>query len=96
MIELGGNIFLEGFDILERAELLIAKKLVGGYVRRISDEIAPCDKVEIKLKKVEKYEVSVSLMVNDKSTKTKTNGENLFITIDSAFKKALKEINVKI
>lgn len=33
--KLGGNIALVGFEVLEPAELLIVKKIVGSYVRKM-------------------------------------------------------------
>lgn len=38
MIELGGNIKLDGFDQIESGKLVVAKKMIGSFARKISDK----------------------------------------------------------
>ena len=78
MIELGGNIKLEGFDEVEPAQLIVIKKVVGNFARQYSE------KTEVKelLVKLEKgNKVSISLK-GDKEITEKDDGDNLFFVLD--------------
>jgi len=37
MIELGGNIKLEGFDQIPKEQLIVLKKIIGHFTKEISD-----------------------------------------------------------
>ena len=88
-IELGGKIFLEGFDVLDHAELLIAKKLVGSYVRQACE--AGCDKASLYLTEQDgSYTVKVS--IDDGLKKSEATGQNVFMAIDAALKGLLVQL----
>ena len=92
MIELGGKIFLEGFEILDQAELLITKKLVGSYVRTACDT-ADCQRAELTLERTKDgFRVSArTLTSDDKEVKGEGVGRNVFMTIDAAMKDVLRQ-----
>ena len=95
MIELGGNIILQGFETLDHADLLIAKKLVGSYVRKLCDEAGGCDKAEIMLEQLtEEYVVKTKISLPNKIINAQAQGTNLFMTIDKALKQVLKQIGI--
>ena len=48
MMKLGGNIVLDGCDNLEPATLIVLKKMVGNYARKISEKNA-FDELKINL-----------------------------------------------
>ena len=97
MIELGGNIQLHGFESLDRADALIAKKLVGGYVRRICDEIDDCKGTAIFLEEKDgQFEVRTQVTDEKGSTDATASGPNVFMTIDASLKKLLAELQIKL
>lgn len=97
MITLGGNIQLEGFNDLEYGEVLIAKKLVGNYIRVIAENCEECKLARILLEvKDEEYQVNVEVDVEEKRVLGSKRGDNLFFTMDKALKTVLKELNLKL
>ncbi len=92
MIELGGNITLSGFKDLDRDTMIIVKKLVGSYVKKISDKNDKFQSLSLTLKIIheretsEKYEVHANLTA-DKQYSTEATERNLMIAIDRVFKK---------
>ena len=94
MIELGGNIFLEGFDELDSAEILIIKKLVGSYVRSMCYH-AECEKAIITLKKGSPYTISVQAITPKATLEQSAQRENVFMAIDAALKNVLKAMHIR-
>lgn len=95
MIELGGNITLAGFKEIEKAELVVVKKLVGSYTRKMSDTVSGFESLTVTLKIVhktkgsEKYEVHAKAMVSGKPITSETTERNLFVGLDDVLKKVL-------
>ena len=95
MIELGGNITLVGFKEIEKAELVVVKKLVGNYTRKISDTVSGFENLTMTLKIVhktegsEKYELHAKAMVNGKPITSEVTERNMFVGLDGVLKKIL-------
>lgn len=95
MIELGGNITLVGFKEIEKAELVIVKKLVGSYARKLSDTVSGFENLTVTLKIVhktegsEKYEVHAKVIINGKPITSETTERNLFVGLDDVLKNVL-------
>ena len=95
VIELGGNITLVGFKEIEKAELIVVKKLVGSYVRKMSDTVSGFESITMTLKIVhktegsEKYEVHAKAMVSGKPITSEKTDRNLFVGFDGVLKKVL-------
>jgi len=86
-MELGGNISLEGFDELEPGTLIVVKKMVGNYAKKISEK-NKFEKLELTLKKeAEKYKIEVKLIIEGKEKKEEAEDVNLFFTIDKVLGK---------
>lgn len=97
MITLGSNIHLHGFETLDYADNLIAKKLIGSYIRKISDRYEDCEYVNLTLKPQEKgFDISVEVKTPTMTNTASASGANLFMTIDDALKSMLKELEVPI
>lgn len=94
MIELGGNIVLAGFRERDPAELVVVKKLVGTYARRISEQTGVLDRLTVTMKPVhkqgdsEKFELHVKVEAGNRSESLETTDHNLFVALDSVLKKA--------
>ena len=94
MITLGGKIFLEGFEELAPAEVLVVKKLVGSYVREACQYEDRCSSVRLVLsKKEQEFSLWVGAFVGDAETvHTEVQGKNIFMTLDRALKSLLRSL----
>ena len=86
MIKLGGNIVLEGCDDLEPATLIVLKKMVGNYARKISDKNA-FDELNIKLEPSDgKCKISASIIRTGSQDKRESENVNMFFALNDALK----------
>jgi len=94
MIELGGNITLDGFTGRDYAELIVVKKIVGRYARQLSDAHSGFENLTISLKTAQpgKYGLSASCIINGKEAQELCTAQNLFIALDSALKGLVKKL----
>lgn len=94
VLEFGGNIVLCGFSDIDKATMVIVKKIVGNYAKKFSESLTGFEKVKVTVKTVhkreksEKYEVHVNLMVNGETKASEVIDMNLFFALDTALKKA--------
>lgn len=88
MIELGGNIVLEGFDDLEPGLLVVIKKMVGSLAKQISEEKGEFDKLEVKK---DNNKVVSKISKGDKVFEAESNEKNLFFSLS----KSLEELKQK-
>jgi len=94
--ELGGNITLVGFKEIERAELVVVKKIVGSYARKLSDTVSGFEGIVINLKLVHKseegnpkYELHAKAIIKGNPMVTEVVDRNLFVGLDDVLKKLL-------
>lgn len=87
MMELGGNIKLDGFEDTEPALLVVIKKMVGNYVKQISEKNK--DFKEILIKK-DKNKVSVNC-TTDKEIKAEAKEKNLFYSLSKVLEEVLSK-----
>lgn len=81
MIELGGNIKLDGFENLEPALLIVVKKVVGNFARQYSEK-TNVKELLINLEDKEKNKVSVKLQCDKEDIEESGKGDNLFYTLN--------------
>ncbi|MFW6014764.1 MAG: hypothetical protein ACOCQG_06305 [Candidatus Nanoarchaeia archaeon] len=92
MMELGGNITLSGFNELDRDTMVVVKKIIGSYVRKVSDKNSAFQSLSVTLKTTHErensaiYEVKTQL-VADKQYNAECQDRNLMFCIDKALKK---------
>ncbi len=88
-MELGGNIFLEGFESQDFTELIVVKKLVGQYARRLADAGGGAEKIHVTLSESGKTStVSVEIQRDGTFTSSVTM-ENLYMALDQALREAV-------
>ncbi|MBS3095440.1 hypothetical protein J4231_02055 [Candidatus Woesearchaeota archaeon] len=95
MIELGGNIKLVGFKELEKEKLIVVKKMVGNYARKIHDKVSPFEELSLHLKELhstdniknKKYEIKGKLVINANPYNAEVSDYNLFFAIDKVLSK---------
>jgi len=99
MIELGGNITLTGFKDADHAELIVVKKVVGRYARKMSDSLEEFENLSVTMKDVhktprgQKYEIHSKLATGGKIHATEVVDRNMFVALDSSLKKLLTIIS---
>lgn len=91
-MELGGNIELVDFDQTEPGQLVVVKKVVGNYAKKIST-IKEFSKIAIILsKKDEKFNIQTKLTISDNIYTTDAADANLFFALDKALATLITEI----
>ena len=99
IMQLGNNIQLSGFRDIDSASLVVLKKIVGNYARRMSEISDKFEKLHITLKTVheteksEKYEIHAKLLNDGKPYVSDVTERNLFVAVDSALKKIVNELS---
>lgn len=98
-IQLGGNIELAGFKDIDGASMVVLKKIIGNYARRMSDISEKFESLHVTMKSVheteksEKYEIHAKLISNGKPFVSEVVERNLFIAVDNSLKKIVNEIS---
>ncbi len=99
VLQLGGNIELSGFRDLDIASMIVLKKIVGNYAKRMSELSEKFENLSLSMKpaheteKSEMYEIHAKLMDNGKPFVSEVTERNLFVAIDGALKKIVSEIS---
>lgn len=97
--KLGGNIELTGFRNIDSSSIIVIKKIIGNYAKRIAELTKKLEKLHITLKPVhereksEKYEVHAKVIDNGKVYSSEITDRNLFVAVDSALKKIINELD---
>ena len=96
IMELGGNINLDGFDNLDKSKLLVVKKIVGHAVKDLSEQSLSLENVSVIFNGSEDAPaISVNITCCGQVFSGSETGTNLFFALDSALKNAcvaLKEM----
>ena len=95
-IKLGGNISLVGFEKLDNAELIIIKKIVGNYVKKMS-EFGNCKEMRLNLRQHQhgksfKHEIEGMAIFAEGRFSTNVVEWNLFTAVSEACDKILHEV----
>ncbi len=95
MLQLGGNIELSGFSSLEGGAMIVLKKIVGNYARKMSDHSKNFEKLVVTMKTVHdnQFELRAKLVDNGKPVNSSVTERNVFVAVDSALKKIMSEIS---
>ncbi|MBR9675458.1 hypothetical protein GOV05_00425 [Candidatus Woesearchaeota archaeon] len=87
-IQLGEKIVLGGFSEVDGASMIILKKIIGNYTRRLIESNPGFEKIEISLdQKKTGFETMISLTIKKEAKEYANKDKNLFVSIDGAFKK---------
>ncbi|MEK6951899.1 MAG: hypothetical protein AABX29_02685 [Nanoarchaeota archaeon] len=90
MIELGGNIKLANFENLEPALLIVVKKIVGNYTKKISETLKDFKSIELSLDKEDLNKITV-VVEADKKYQSEAKDKNLFFALNAALEQILKQ-----
>ena len=98
-VNLGGNIQLTGFRDIDSSSMIVLKKIIGNYAKRIAELTKKLETLHITLKPVhqreksEKYEVHAMIVDDGKVYASEITERNLFVAIDSVLKKIVNELD---
>jgi len=98
VFQLGGNIELSGFGSLDGGVMIVLKKIVGNYARKMSEQAEKFEKLSLNMKKVhekeksEMYELHAKMLVNGKPLAASNTDRNLFVAVDAALKGVMAQI----
>ena len=90
MIELGANIKLIGFEDLQPAQLIVVKKMVGNYAKKINDTKGAFS--ELALEKEQENQLKVKCIMNEKTYQASDTNKNLFFALDKALSTLIKQL----
>lgn len=86
-MKLGNFIVVEGFDNLEPAKLIVAKKIIGVYAKKAAEQNA----VEEFLVSKQGNSIRVSAKAGETRTEAVSDDANLFIALSRALSEAVKK-----
>lgn len=97
-LKLGGNIELSGFRDIDPANMVVVKKIVGNYAKRIKELLPNSDILSITTKPVhseesDMFEVHAKLIDSGRPISASVTERNLFVAIDNALKKVVNQIS---
>ena len=98
LMQLGGNIELSGFRDIDGASMVVLKKIIGNYGRKLSEISDKFEALKIAMatnetEKSEKYKIHAQLMIDGKSVVSEVAERNLFVAVDSTLKKIESQIS---
>ncbi|PLW80492.1 hypothetical protein C0585_02240 [Candidatus Woesearchaeota archaeon] len=85
-IKLGDKIVLEGFKNMDNASMVIAKKIIGNYTRKISDENPKFENLTLELDDSKGFKSTIKLKIDGKEKEFTNSNSNFFMSLDGAFK----------
>ena len=92
MIELGGSIKLDGFNSIDIPSLIVVKKIVGNYAKKLSEKNPEYKELLLQMSSESpNYELSAVLTTESKVFTSKASNNNLFFALNQALDKILKE-----
>ncbi len=86
MIELGGNIKLKGFSEIDNASLIVIKKIVGNYAKKLAEETEDFQNLILNLESnnPKDFKISAEFQKTSENLNSEIQGENLFFTLSRA------------
>jgi hypothetical protein len=89
MIELGDKIKLDGFDNLDPAMVIVVKKIIGSFVKKLRESHGEFDNFLISH---DNNKISAELVVNDTTYSHSSTKENIFYSLSDS----LSNLNQKL
>ena len=92
-LTLGGNIELSGFSQLDSGSMVILKKIIGNYAKKIAERSSNFEKIKITMKPVHErersglYEIHGHLFMGGKPVVSEETDRNMFFAVDKVLKR---------
>ncbi len=94
-MQLGGSISLSGFKDLEGSKMIVIKKIVGNYVKKMQEKKNNFEGINIHLKQVHsnQFEIHAKAVFDGNPYNSEVVDFNLFFAVDKVLGKILEELN---
>lgn len=98
-MQLGGGIELSGFRNIDGASMVVLKKIIGNYGKKLSEISNKFEKLSVAMKpsneseESKKFEIHAMLMNDGKPFTSEVIERNLFVAVDNALKKIESQLN---
>ena len=94
LLKLGGSIELSGFSAVDRGAMIILKKIVGNYARKLADSADNFEALKLRVKKVHDniFELKCQMIAGGNSINSSVEERNIFVAVDSALKKISEQM----
>lgn len=87
-VSLGGNITLNGFKDLEKAKLVVLKKMIGNSVKEIQEKKSDYESIAITFEGDESNAtIKIDLTAGGNTLSGEDNQNNIFMALNGALKK---------
>jgi len=99
LLQLGGNIELSGFREIEGGAMIILKKIIGNYAKKMADKSNNFEKLSLTVKSVheteksQKFELHAKLLDNGKAHTSSAVDRNIFVAVDSSLKAIMNSLS---
>lgn len=99
LLQLGGNIELSGFREIEGGAMIILKKIIGNYAKKMADKSENFEKLSLTVKSVheteknKKFELHAKLVDNGKAHTSSAVDRNIFVAVDSSLKSIMNSLD---
>jgi len=87
-MELGGNITLQGFESIEPGTLVVVKKIVGNYAKKIS-EAKELKKLTVSLNN---NSIEATAQLSNKEITENASSNNLFFALSEVLNNIIKKL----
>lgn len=88
MLELGGGIKLEGFETIEPSLLIVVKKVVGNYAKKMSEQVVNFKEILVTVS--DQYKIEATMIAESEFSSNATSS-NLFFALDKALGEVLNK-----
>lgn len=94
VLQLGGNIELSGFRELDGGTMIILKKIVGNYAKRMSSMRTGFKGLSLRMKTIHdnQFELNAKMVDNGQAITSSVVDRNLFVAVDNSLKKIMNEL----
>ena len=83
ILQLGGSIELSGFSNLDGGAMIVLKKIIGNYARKMSDQAKSFENLSINMKTVHdnQFELHAKLIDQGKAVNSSVTDRNVFLPL---------------
>ena len=95
-IKLGGSIELSGFNSLDGGQMIVLKKIVGNYARKMEEKCKQFEALKLTMKHIgdeKKFELKGQVIDGGNIYPSSAVEHNLFVGVDSVLKKLVNTLN---
>jgi len=94
LLKLGGSIELSGFRAVDRSAMVILKKIIGNYARKMAENSQNFEALKLRVKKIKGniFELNCQMIDSGNIITSSVEDRNIFVAVDSALKKIIEQV----